>query len=275
MTDEFSVIAATTAPGARRTLIDDLAKLGLADGATVIVHTAMSRLGWIAGGAQAVVEALFAAVGPTGTIVMPTQSGQLSDPSTWSDPAVPSEWVDSVRAELPAYDRHLTPTRGMGHVVECFRQHPATIRSGHPLISFAAHGPLADDIIGTHPISADREAGPLGRLYDFDAQVLLLGVDHANNTSLHLAEQRATWTGKRTHLEGAPMMVSGARRWVTWDDLDVDDDDFARLGEDFAAAGHERSGPVGSGVGRLFSQRTVVDFAVAWMTTHRPGSLAT
>ena len=65
--------------------------------------------------------------------------------------------------------------------------------------------------------------------------------------------------------KGEPRMVIGA------DTLDAD---FARIGEDFAAAGHERRGPVGTGVGRLCSQRAIVDFGVAWMERHRPASLA-
>jgi aminoglycoside 3-N-acetyltransferase len=61
---------------------------------------------------------------------------------------------------------------------------------------------------------------------------------------------------------------------VRWDDLDVDDSDFADIGEAFAATGAERTGPVGAGTGRLLRQREIVDFAVGWMTGHRPESLA-
>jgi aminoglycoside 3-N-acetyltransferase len=129
---------------------------------------------------------------------------------------------------------------------------------------------MASRIIDHHPLTpALGEGSPLHRLYDLDASVLLLGVDHANNTSLHLAEYRATWPSKHTYTEGVPMMVDGTRRWVQFEDLAIDADDFATIGEAFAATGHERQGPVGAGVGRHFSMRAAVDFAVDWMSTHR------
>lgn len=274
MPTEAEVIDRSHSPATVASLTADLRTLGLVDGDVVIVHSSMSRLGWIAGGAQSVVEALFTAVGRHGTIVMPTQSGQLTDPAGWDDPPIPADWVEAARDGLPAYDAHLTPTRGMGAVVDCFRQQPDTVRSPHPLVSFAANGPRAHEIAGSHPLAPETgDSSPLGRLYELDAHVLLLGVTHGNNTSLHLAEERAAWTGKTNRLHGAPMLVDGQREWVVWDDLDGDDEDFDAIGEAFAATGAERVGNVGAGTGRLLRQREIVDFAVTWMTAHRPGSL--
>ena len=274
MPSERQVIDATSTPATVATLTSDLAALGVRPGGVVIVHTAMSALGWVAGGAQSVVEALVAAVGPTGTIVMPSQSGQLTDPGGWNNPPVPAEWVDVVRSGLPAYDPVLTPARSMGAVVDCFLQHRDMHRSPHPTVSFAALGPQAAAIVDEHPVCPETgETSPLGRLYELDAQVLLLGVDHGNNTSLHLAEDRADWDGKSWVPHGAPMMVDGERTWVTWDDLDSDDGDFEQLGDAFALTGAERVGRVGSGVGRLVDMAAIVDFAVNWMNANRPGSL--
>jgi aminoglycoside 3-N-acetyltransferase len=56
----------------------------------------------------------------------------------------------------------------------------------------------------------------LSRLYDLDGSVLLLGVDHDNNTSLHLAEYRADWPGKAYVTSGAAMLVDGERQWVSF-----------------------------------------------------------
>lgn len=274
MPTEADIIDATSRPATAASLTIELRALGLVAGSIVIVHSAMSRLGWIAGGAQSMVDALMAAVGPQGTIVMPTQSGQLTDPAGWSNPPVPAEWVETVRDGLPAYDSRMTPTRAMGVVVDCFRHYPDTVRSPHPHVSFAANGPDAQQIVGSHPLAPETgDSSPLGRLYELDAYVLLLGVTHANNTSLHLAEERASWAGKASRPHGAPMLVDGRREWVVWDDLDGDDDDFDVIGEAFAATGAERTGAVGAGTGRLFRQREVVDFAVTWMTANRPDSL--
>lgn len=275
MGSEAETIAATGQPVSTTSLVRDLRALGLADGDLVIVHSSLSALGWVAGGAQAVVEALLACVGPSGTIVMPAQSGQLTDPKDWSDPPVPAAWHDDVREHQPAFDPALTGTRGMGAIVDCFRSHQATVRGPHPLVSFVALGPLADEVVGRHPLEqAMDDASPLGRLYDHDELVLLLGVDHGNDTSLHLAEHRADWDGKRNVIESAPMLVDGRRERVSYSDLDRDDTDFSRIGDDFAATGGERSGPVGAGTGRLVRQREIVDFAVDWITAHRPASLA-
>lgn len=272
MSSEADAIAASSEPVTTTTLTSDLRALGIGDGAIVIVHSSLSALGWVAGGAQAVVEALFAAVGPTGTIVMPTQSGQLSDPAKWRNPPVPPQWVPVLRDQLPAFDRYLTPTRGMGQVVECFRGHRSTIRSDHPLLSFAANGPMASAIVSSHPLTPGLgETSPLRRLYDLDADVLLLGVGHANNTSIHLAEYRAIWPGKATALDGAPMLVGGHRQWLEYEDLAIDESDFGRIGEAFARTGVERIGRVGNGVARRCPVRAIVDFATVWMTEHRLG----
>ena len=57
---------------------------------------------------------------------------------------------------------------------------------------------------------------------------------------MHLAEYRATFSTKRIVQEGAPISVSGSRRWATFEDVDIDSSDFDRIGEDFlrSEAGH-------------------------------------
>ena len=173
------------------------------------------------------------------------------------------QWHAAIRDHLPAYDPALTPTRGVGAVAECFRHQPGALRSGHPLASFTAVGPLAAAITANHPlVPAFGEDSPLARLYELDAGVLLLGVGHERNTSLHLAEHRAEWRGKRLCSQGAPILRDGVRHWVTYDDLQPDDGDFADLGEAFCKAGHERVGCVGQAHSRWVAQRAIVDFAV-------------
>lgn len=270
MTSEKAVIVASDGPVTTASLGVDFERLGILRGDLLMVHSSLSALGWVAGGAHGVVQALMEAVGDDGTLVMPTQTGQLSDPADWDNPGVPPEWVETIRAEVPAYDPHLTPTRGMGQVVECFRSHPEVIRSPHPHVSFAALGPLANELMDNHPLTPSLgETSPLARMYDRGAKVLLLGVTHANNTSLHLAEYRASWPGQRQASHGGPMLVDGARQWVSYEDKEHDDSDFGALGEAFAATGAESQGPCGHGLGRLFAQRAAVDFAVAWISANR------
>jgi aminoglycoside 3-N-acetyltransferase len=264
---ESDAVANSTRPGTVGGIARQLRELGLPTGATVIVHSSLSRLGWVAGGAHAVVLALRQALGPDGTLVMPTHSRNLTDPADWGNPPVPQEWWEIIRAETPAYDPRVTPTGWMGAIVECFRSFPGVLRSAHPTVSFAALGPLAGRITEGHELDEGLgEASPLARLYEADAWVLLLGVGHDNNTSLHLAEYRAA-VPKQYLRQGSPVLIEGERRWVTYRELADDTSLFEPLAKDFAEiTGGERTGPVGAGTARLARQRELVDFAARWLT---------
>jgi aminoglycoside 3-N-acetyltransferase len=267
---EEQAIDESVAPVTQGSIRSDLALLGVPPGATVLVHSSLSRLGWVAGGAHAAVLALVEAVGPGGTLVMPTFSTHLTDPANWEHPPVPQSWWPVIREHTPAFDPKVTPTRQMGVIVDTFRYLPGVVRGTHPMVSFAALGPHAEEIVGRHQLEDGLGDGsPLGRLYDADGWVLLLGVGHANNTSLHLAESRSEFASRRARPQGSPMLVDGGRRWVRYTELDTDDSDFEQLGLDFAATGLEQLGRVGAGRARLMRQRHLVDFAVQWLGRNR------
>lgn len=267
---EQKVIAATTEPATIETLVTDLRSLGVEQGMLLLVHSSLSVLGWVCGGAVAAVLALEEALGAEGTLVMPAHSGDLSDPRSWENPPVPYEWWQIIRAAMPAYDIEMTPTSHMGAIVEAFRGQDGTKRSAHPQLSFCARGPLADQIVAGHALDFGLgEESPLARIYDLKGQVLLLGVGHANNTSLHLAEYRAEYRDKRTVRNGAPISEEGQRRWVEFEDVDIDSGDFERLGADFEAEGLARAGLVAQGNARLMPQRPLVDYAQRWIEKGR------
>lgn len=268
---EQDAVRRSALPATVESLKADLAALGVGPGMVVMVHSSLSRLGWICGGPVAVIYALEELLGPAGSLMMPTHSSNLSDPATWVNPPVPEEWWPIIRAHTPAFDPDLTPTTQMGILPETFRKQPGVRRSAHPQVSFAAWGAEAERLTAGHDVEGNLgEGSPLARLYELDGHVLLLGVGHGNNTSLHLAEYRARYPNKRTLVTGAPVLVGGERRWVTFEDVDWDDSDFPAIGEAFAAETRlERRGRVGTGEAILVPQRPLIDFAVAWMERSR------
>jgi aminoglycoside 3-N-acetyltransferase len=261
-------IVASAAPVTRAALAEDLGRLGVRHGGVLLVHSSLSALGWVCGGAQAVVEALLDALGPEGTLVVPTHTGGNSDPSGWQNPPVPEAWWPVVRATMPAYDPDITPSQHVGVVPEVARTWPGARRSAHPQHSFAAIGPQAETITSDHALeSGFGERSPLARVHDLDGDVLLLGADHGSNTSIHLAEYRVPDPRRETY--GAAVMGPDGRRWATWEDVVADESDFEVLGAAFDAAGAVTVGRVGAGEARLMRQRELVAFAVGWMVEHR------
>lgn len=256
----------------KTTLLRDLQALGITSGMTLLVHTSLSSLGWVCGGEQALVEALQLALGSDGTLVMPAHSAQLSDPAQWQNPPVPQDSWETIRREMPAYDLRLTPTRAMGAVAEFFRRAKGVRRSSHPALSFAARGTHRDNVIDSHSLNDGLgESSPLARLYELDAHILLLGVDHDKNTSLHLAEYRWNGSATRRTTESTPILLDGQRRWVDYDDIDHDSSDFLTIGRAFEATSDFNVGTVGKATAKLLSLPEMVDFAVEWMNDHRPG----
>lgn len=247
----------------------DLRELGVEDGDTLLVHSSLSSIGWVSGGAQAVIDALLEVVGETGKVVMPAHTGQFTDPADWENPPVPDDWERTVRKTRPAFDPRRTPSRGVGKIAETFRTYPGVKRSDHPIYSFAAWGANKEGLVGDHPV--DYGLGPdspLGSIYERDGKVLLLGTTHETNTSIHLAEYLANVeTEVRTRT--APVNHDGERVEVEYEDIELAVDDFADLGADFEVAVGSTKGTVGAAETRLMSQRTLIEYAIEWLEANR------
>ena len=142
--------------------------LGLAAGDRVVVHSSLSSLGHVDGGADAVVDALLDAVGPEGVVAAPTFT----------------------RYDRP-YDPGTSPST-TGAVTEALRRRERAVRSPHPTKSVAAIGPGVADLLADHdPANSLGPGSPLHRLAADGGKVLLLGVDHTSDSALHVAERLA------------------------------------------------------------------------------------
>lgn len=261
---EAEIVMKTQSPRTRETLIQDFINAGLTPGITVIVHSSLSSLGWVCGGAVAVVQALMDVITPKGTLVMPTHSSDYSDPQPWQAPPVPQEWWQIIRDTMPVYDARITPTRNMGKIVEVFRTYQNVLRSSHPSFSFAAWGENAENIIENHSLDYSMgERSPLARLYDLNGYVFLLGTKYDNCTAFHLAEYRQN-NPKKTNYS-APMMEGGKRVWKTYGDIEFNEDCLINMGEDFEKFGDVKVSLVGSATTKFFHVRDAVDFGINWL----------
>jgi aminoglycoside 3-N-acetyltransferase len=273
---EFEAIQQTHSFQSRETLKEQLTTLGIKKGDRVIVHSSLKSMGWIAGGAQAVIEALTETVTPSGTIVMPAQSADNSEPSYWMLPPVPEAWHEPIRQSIPAYDPHLTHLREMGKIADCFHRHPETIRSPHPAHSFMAWGRNAQDWMGEHPLADSFGASsPLGKMWDTDVKVVMIGVSYESCTALHLSEYLAP--GLTVSPQGAAIIHKGERIWATFDMADVDSAIFPELGKAFEEMnpGIALDGTLGQAPCKVVPMKPLVDFGIEWITERRKSEAVT
>lgn len=267
MSEEKS-IKMVSQPGTLESVAIDLRRLGVESGMVLIVHSSLSKMGWVNGGPVAVIQALMDVLTEKGTLVMPAHSGDLSDPAGWQNPPVPQEWQDTIRATMPPFDPKLTPTRQIGRIGELFRTWPGVMRSAHPQMSFAAWGKHAAFVTDSHTLEYSLgEHSPLARVYDLDGFILLIGVSYDNNTSFHLAEYRVP--NPPLMRSGTPWIEGERHVWKEFDDVDIDDDLFPSIGEGLERTSAVKIGNIGAAQCRLMSQRSAVDFAQEWLAKHK------
>ena len=162
-----------------------LAKLGLTKH-LVIAHASLKAFGHIEGGAETMLAALLDSVRG---IIMPTftyksmlnpEVGPPRNGITYGSETDLNKLAEAFYPDMPA-------DKMMGVLPEFLRKHPKAKRSSHPIQSFA--GIRADAVINSQRIY--DPLSPIGMLADQDGWVLLLGVDHTVNTSIHYAEKLA------------------------------------------------------------------------------------
>ncbi len=148
-------------------IADQLRALGVNKNAVLLVHTSFRAIRPVEGGPLGLIDAILDVLGPSGTLVMPSFSG---DDDTLFDPATTPASPD------------------LGIVADMFWRLSGVQRSNH-CHAFAAIGPYASVITcDPLPLPPHIPASPAGRVHDLDGQVLLLGAGHDADTMLHLAE---------------------------------------------------------------------------------------
>ncbi|MFI8084220.1 aminoglycoside N(3)-acetyltransferase [Kitasatospora sp. NPDC086009] len=225
------------------------------------VQASLRSLGPVTGGAAAVVAALLAAVGDRGTLVGYTATPENSATSRIHATATaglsPAE-VAAYRALMPPFDPATTPcSPTMGALSEAIRTHRDAHRSRHPQTSWAAIGRHARRITERHPYDCHLGPdSPLGRLYDLDARVLMLGVPMANFTAFHLADLRMPDVPLREY------RCRGAEGWISFKAPELDDLHFGALGAQvLREAEGVTAGEIGGAPCRLVPVREAVDLA--------------
>lgn len=233
-------------------IADALRRLGLEEGDVVLVHSSLSSLGYVEGGAEAVIDALLQAVGPSGTVMVPTLTGS------------PSDGPDNP----PVFDVRSTPC-WTGRIPETFRRRPDAVRSLHPTHSVAVIGRKAGWLTAghEHSITPCGPDTPYGRLVALRGKVLLIGVDHNRSTLFHHIEEEAHVP---YHLQKQPIrarITDAEGRGFLSEPIYIHSwetpRDFNRVEPKLISGGAERVGMVGNAPTRLVDAARMVEIVLA------------
>lgn len=180
-------------PATRADLAQALRDAGIRPGDCVEVHSSLARIGNVEGGAEAVLGAIFDAVGEAGTVAMPVFYDT-------------EEAIARSSAGNPI-DLRTEPSQ-TGRITELLRRMPGAVRSSHPFASVAAVGPKAAFLCEAHERSPKlcHADSPLARMMACDGKILALGVHLGPISFYHVLED--TWEGYplRTYALDVPVI---------------------------------------------------------------------
>jgi aminoglycoside N3'-acetyltransferase len=221
-------------------VVRQLQDLGVEEGGVLLVHTSYRAVRPVEGGPAGLIQALRDALGPEGTLVMPS-------------------WPASAREVFAPAGSAADPDLGV--VADTFWRQPGVERSVHPH-AFAAVGPEAGHVLSDPlPLPPHRRESPVGRVHGLDGHVLLLGVDHDADTTIHLAELIGEVPYRLP--KSCVALQDGRPVRIRYGENDHCCARFRLVGEWLAAEGLEARGPVGYASARLARSRSVVDVVVS------------
>jgi aminoglycoside 3-N-acetyltransferase len=163
-----------------------LQELKIPAGVPLIAHASLSAFGHVRGGAETILGSLFSV---TDRLMLPafTFRTMIIPEDGPADNGLEYGSGKSTNAMAEFYTSDMPADRLVGTVAENFRTMPTTKRSLHPILSFC--GVNLDEALATQTL--DDPLAPVDALSKLGGWVVLLGVDHTCNTSIHLAEKLA------------------------------------------------------------------------------------
>lgn len=275
MTDDFR----KKTPITRSDLIPELQAIGVEPGQVVMLHTSLSSIGYVIGGADAVVLALLEVLGEHGTLIA-LASWDHAPPD--SDRGWTAAVRDAYRRDPPAFDVHVSAcARYVGRAPERIRTWPGAVRSDHPEASFVALGAHARWLTEGQPKDHPYGPGsPLAKVLEANGSILMLGAPLESITMLHHAEELAVVPNKKEVHYSAPVRTLRGIEWREIHDIDTstgafayetvvgDRDSFEVIAEEALAEGIGRRHQIGESRSVLFPARELVAFGVSWMEGH-------
>lgn len=172
----------------QRDIDNGLESVGLRSGDCILVHSSLSRFGYVEGGVDTVIDALLNAVGTDGTLMM----SAITTSAKFVTECIQASSEGRV-ADVQPFDPDKMKTWA-GTIPENFRKRSGVIRSLHPTHSVTAYGELAEEMCSDH----ENAPGPCGkdtpymRLGEIERGfILLLGTNHQSNTAIHGIEEIA------------------------------------------------------------------------------------
>ena len=211
-------------------LIEQFKQLGICNGMTIEVIGSIDNMGFIAGGAQTVIDALIETVGYNGTILMPFNCVGNTEPSTWINPIINPEQVSEIRDKLPPFNPKESETLNNGKLIDNLRRRDGIIVSYHPNRSYVAWGKYSKLLCNSQPLNfAYSYNSPANKLYELKGYTLLIGVDYDNSTSLLFSQYLNDLAP--IGLNCAMMDNQGKNEYTKFLDIDFDYNIIQKAGE--------------------------------------------
>ncbi|OYY67848.1 aminoglycoside N(3)-acetyltransferase [Sphingomonas sp. 28-63-12] len=255
----------------RTSLGEDLWRIGIRPGDTVMLHAAMRRVGPLLNGPDALAHALLDVVGADGTIMVYTSWDSVHDDLLDDDGRVLPQWRDHVPGFDPQASRAV---RMNGIIAEFVRTIPGARRSANPGASVAAIGKLADWVTADHPQDFGfGEGTPLARLVEIGGRVLMAGAPWDTMTLVHHADHLAPLPAKQKLRYEVPFASKTGTAWRFIEEFDTSepimagmpDDYIERIVTAYVAGGGGHQGLIGRAPSLLVDARPMLAFAIGWL----------